>query len=224
MSHSTIPGVEFIDNTNQRTPCVLVLDASGSMAGEPLAQLNAGLEVFADELKNDELAALRVQVMVIAVGGHEDVLILQPWTDAIDFQPPSIQASGMTPLGTGMDVALDEVRSQKAAYAANLISSTRPWVIMISDGSPNDFGWEEAASRCRQEEADKRVVVFPIGTEGANFDALGQFSNKTPKKLKGLQFRELFIWLSRSMSTVSASVPGDKVRLPDTDSWAAVEI
>ena len=97
MSHSTIPGVEFIDNTNQRTPCVLVLDASGSMAGEPLAQLNAGLEVFADELKNDELAALRVQVMVIAVGGHEDVQILQPWTDAIDFQPPSIQASGMKP-------------------------------------------------------------------------------------------------------------------------------
>lgn len=224
MSFSAIPGVEFIDNTNQRTPCVLVLDASGSMAGEPMAQLNAGLEIFAQELKNDAMAAMRVQVLVIAVGGFEDVQILQPWTDAVDFKPPVIQANGMTPLGKGMDLALDEVRNQKAVYDANGISSTRPWVIMISDGCPNDFGWEQAAQRCRQEESDKRVVVFPIGTESADFAALGQFSNKTPKKLKGLQFRELFIWLSRSMSTVSASVPGERISLPATDSWAEVEI
>lgn len=224
MSHSGIPGVEFVDNTNQRTPCVLILDASGSMAGDPMAQLNAGLEIFAQELKNDELAALRVQVMVITVGGHDDVQIMQPWTDAVDFQPSVIRANGMTPLGKGMDVALDEVRNQKAVYDANGISSTRPWIILISDGCPNDYGWEEAAARSRQEEADKRVVIFPIGTQGADFEALGQFSNKSPKKLKGLQFRELFIWLSRSMSTVSASVPGDKISLPATDSWASVEI
>lgn len=224
MRNTTIPGVEFIDNSNQRTPCVLVLDTSGSMGGAPIAQLNAGLKVFAQELKNDELAALRVQVMVVSVGGHDEVRVLQPWIDAVDFQPPVLQASGMTPLGKGMEVALDEVRNQKAVYDANGISSTRPWVIMLSDGSPNDYGWEQIAARCRQEEADKRVVIFPVGTEGADFDALGQFSNKTPKKLEGLQFRELFIWLSRSMSTVSASVPGDKVSLPTTDSWAAVEI
>ena len=40
MMNDAIPGVEFVDNANQRTPCVLVLDASGSMAGEPLKQLN----------------------------------------------------------------------------------------------------------------------------------------------------------------------------------------
>ena len=224
MSPSAIPGVEFVDNTNQRTPCILVLDASGSMAGEPIAQLNAGLEIFADELKNDAMASMRVQVLVLSVGGHEDVDILQPWTDAVDFVAPVLQPGGMTPLGKGMDVALDEVRNQKAVYDANGISSTRPWIIMISDGCPNDFGWEDAAARCRQEEADKRVVIFPIGTEGADFEALGQFSNKTPKKLKGLQFRELFIWLSRSMSTVSSSVPGERVSLPSTDSWAEIEI
>ena len=138
-------------------------------------QLNAGLEIFAHELKNDELAALRVQVTVISVGGYDDVQILQPWTDAVDFQPPVIQASGMTPLGKGMDMALEEVRNQKAVYDTDGISRTRPWVIMISDGCPNDYGWEEAAARCRQEEADKRVVVFPIGTEGADSRHSGSF-------------------------------------------------
>src|SRR5690606_41002597 len=33
-----IPGVEFVDNTNQRTPCVLLLDISGSMTGEPRSE------------------------------------------------------------------------------------------------------------------------------------------------------------------------------------------
>ena len=39
---NTIPYVEFADNANERTPCVLVLDCSGSMRGEPIKQLNAG--------------------------------------------------------------------------------------------------------------------------------------------------------------------------------------
>lgn len=221
---SAIPGVEFVDNTNQRTPCILLLDISGSMAGEPIRQLNEGLKAFEEELKNDPVAALRVQVMVVTVGGPEDAQVVQPWTDAADFKAPKLYASGMTPLGQGMGIALDEIASQKAVYDANGISSTRPWVVMISDGCPNDYGWESFADQSRQEEQDKRVIVFPIGTEGADFEALGRFSAKTPKLLKGLQFRELFVWLSRSMSTVSASVPGEKVSLPTTDSWAEINV
>ena len=221
---NTIPGVEFIDNANQSTPCILVLDTSSSMNGEPIKQLNAGLKVFEEQLKSDAVAALRVQVLVMAVGGYEEVSILQPWTDAVDFTTPTLQANGMTPLGKGMAKALEEIESQKALYDTNGISSTRPWIIMISDGCPNDYGWEDIAEQCRTIEQRKKAVIFPIGTEGADFDALAQFSNKTPKKLKGLQFTELFIWLSRSMSTVSASVPGEKVSLPDTSDWSEIEV
>lgn len=221
---SAIPGVEFVDNTNQRTPCVLLIDTSASMAGEPIRQLNQGLKAFEEELKSDPVAALRVQVMVVTVGGPEDVRIVQPWTDAADFEAPMLHANGLTPLGKGMGLALEEIANQKAVYDANGISSTRPWVIMLSDGCPNDYGWESYADQAKQEEQDKRVIVFPIGTEGADFEALGRFSTKTPKKLKGLNFRELFVWLSRSISTVSASVPGEKVSLPATDSWAEIEV
>ena len=44
-----IPYVEFADNANERTPCVLVLDCSGSMRGEPIKQLNAGLKALEKE-------------------------------------------------------------------------------------------------------------------------------------------------------------------------------
>lgn len=83
---SAIPGVEFVDNTNQRTPCVLLIDTSASMAGEPIRQLNQGLKAFEEELKSDPVAALRVQVMVVTVGGPEDVRIVQPWTDAAQLR------------------------------------------------------------------------------------------------------------------------------------------
>ncbi len=223
MNEGIIPDVSFNDNSSQRTPCVLVLDGSGSMGGEPIEQLNEGLQLLESALKEDPTTALRVQLLVIRAGGLDQVEILTDWTDAIDFQAPTVQANGTTPLGAAMNLALEKVEQQKAAYDANGISSTRPWVILISDGSPTDPGWDLVAERCRLAENNRKLVVFPIGTEGAILENLGAFSNMGPKKLKGLQFKELFVWLSRSMATVSVSSPGERVQLPATN-WAEVEV
>lgn len=46
---------KFADNPEPRCPCLLLLDNSGSMAGQPLAELNAGLVQFKDELAADFL-------------------------------------------------------------------------------------------------------------------------------------------------------------------------
>jgi hypothetical protein len=37
---------EFADNPEQRCPCLLLLDNSGSMAGRPISELNAGLTLL----------------------------------------------------------------------------------------------------------------------------------------------------------------------------------
>lgn len=44
------------------------------------------------------------------------------------------------------------------------------------------------------------------------------------KQLKGLQFRELFLWLSASMQVVSQSTHGGKAQLPPTDSWSEISV
>jgi uncharacterized protein YegL len=218
----TIPDVAFSDNTNQRTPCVLVLDASGSMDGAPIRQLNKGLQTLEQQLKGNPMTALRVQLLVIGIGGYDQVSVLSDWCDAIDFEAPTLEANGTTPLGLGMERALEKIEAQKRAYDANGISSTRPWIIAISDGIPTDLDWKRMAQRCRDAERQKKAVIFPIGTESADFDALGQFSNNQAKRLKGLNFNELFVWLSRSMTAVSGSAPGQQVQLPTAD-WAVVE-
>ena len=211
-----IPDVQFNDNASQRTPCVLVVDGSTSMRGDAITQLNAGLHTFEAQLKGNPLTALRVQVLVIVAGGHGRADVVVDWCDAIDFVPPRIEARGSTPLGAAMSLALDKVEAQKSIYDRNGISSTRPWILLISDGEPNDVGWQRDAERCRWAEDARRCVVFPIGTRGANLEALGRFSNTPPKRLEGLQFSDLFVWLSRSMTAVSQSAPGERVQIPAT--------
>ncbi len=60
---------EFADNPEPRCPVVFVLDTSGSMKGQPIIELNEGLRAFAQAVRMDRLASLRVEVAVVTFGG-----------------------------------------------------------------------------------------------------------------------------------------------------------
>lgn len=222
MNIMTIPDVELVENNSQRTPCVLVLDGSGSMEGQPIRELNEGLKVLEQELKNDTTASVRVQLLVIRAGDYDEVEIVNDWCDAITFEPPHIEANGRTPLGAAMAVALDKIEEQKANYDANGIPSTRPWIMLISDGAPTDHDWRETAKRCRDAEAAKKVAVFPIGTAEADLEVLSEFATKKALRLQGLKFKELFMWLSRSVSSASKAAPDETTQLPAPTGWAEI--
>ncbi len=86
---------DFASNPEPRCPCVLLLDVSGSMRGQPLEELNAGLTIFKDELAADTLAMKRVEVSIVTFG---PVSVETPFTSAATFYPPTLQAQGDTPL------------------------------------------------------------------------------------------------------------------------------
>jgi uncharacterized protein YegL len=221
MPDDMIPDIVLEDNTSQRLPCVVVIDGSASMHGEPINELNKGLVILEEELKKDDTASQRVQLLVIRLGDDAKTEILVDWTDAIDFKAPKIIANGNTPLGKAMQLALNKIEEQKENYRNNNIPYNRPWVFLITDGVPNDRGWEDIASECRSAENESKVTIFCIGTKDADFEALGQFSNKNSMELKGLQFRELFLWLSKSASSGSKSAQGEEIQLPAAN-WGTV--
>jgi uncharacterized protein YegL len=207
--------VEFAENPEPRCPCVLLLDTSGSMQGAPLAALNEGLRTFKSDIAQDPLASRRVEVAVVTF--NNDVRVAEDFTTANMFEAPVLNAGGQTCMGTGINKALDLLQARKAQYRANGISYFRPWVFMITDGEPQGESPEQiqrAAQRIRDDEAAKRVAFFAVGVEGANIATLSTVAVRAPMKLTGLDFREMFVWLSASMQKVSQSQLDEQVALP----------
>ena len=214
-----IPYVEFADNANERTPCVLVLDCSGSMRGEPIKQLNMGLKALEKELKEDIDASSRVQLLIIKAFGKDETEVSADWIDAMNFNAPEMVAGGLTPLGKAMELALLKIEEQKCLYDSCGITSKRPWIFLISDGEPTDYDWESVAKKCCIAQQNKKVVIHAVGTEGANLEKLAKFSLIAPKRLSGLKFTEFFLWLSRSVSCISKAAPNAADYLEDTGNW-----
>jgi uncharacterized protein YegL len=210
----------FPGNPSQRCPCLLLLDVSASMAGQPIQELNSGLILLKDELSADPLASRRVQIGLVTFGPVETTAFV----DAGQWQAPILTPQGNTPMGAAIEQGLQMIEAQKEVYRANGIPHYRPWVFLITDGGPTD-AWQRAAELVHQGETNKKFKFFAVGVDGANFDILKKISVSDPIALKGLRFRDLFAWLSSSLSAVSSSNPGDEVPLQNPaapNGWGSI--
>ena len=80
------------------------------------------------------------------------------------------------------------VNERKAEYRQNGIQYYRPWLFMLTDGSPTD-SVEMASTILRDEELSNGVAFFSVLVQGADPEVVASLSSRPPIKLRGLAFR-----------------------------------
>jgi len=213
---------EFADNAEPRVACLLLLDTSGSMSGEPIAELNEGIARLKEALMADAMAMKRVEVGIVTFGPVQTVA---EFHTADQFHPPALSAGGNTPMGQAIEHGLTMLESRKAEYKRNGILYYRPWVFLVTDGAPTD-SWSRAADRVHAGEESKAFAFYAVGVRNANMKTLEQIAVREPLRLDGIRFADMFLWLSNSMSRVSSSRVGDTVPLDNPagpKGWAKIE-
>ena len=204
---------DLVSNPEPRCPCLLLLDTSVSMRGEPLAQLNQGIRTFKDELMTDGMAVQRVEVAVVTFG---PVAVVSEFQTVDLFEPPQLHPTGDTPMGAAIVKGLDMIDARKRDYRKAGVSYYRPWIFMITDGAPSD-DWSQASARIHAGDNGeaKAFSFFAVGVAGADMGVLTRICSpsRPPVPLSGLEFRKMFVWLSASMKGVSQSQLGSAVPL-----------
>jgi Ca-activated chloride channel family protein len=145
--------VDVTHFSNERVPVSfgIVLDTSGSMAGDKIRSARAAIERFLDRLLNPDDEAF-------LLGFSGDVTMIQAWTtnrDAISTSLQRVQPVG----GTAMyDAVLEAVTiAQSGRHGKKAI-------VVISDG--NDTSSHASAAHVRQLVRESEVLVYAVGIDG----------------------------------------------------------
>ena len=213
--------LDFIENPESRIACVMILDVSSSMSGNPIKEVNAGLKAFINQITANDLTAKRADVSIIAFNHDHEVVL--SFGEALDIGSVVLHAFGQTRMAPPINTALDIIENRKRQYQQAGIAYYRPIVMLLTDGYPqhdSQTDLAEVSQRIKDAEAQKKVKFFSIGTDAADMEFLTTLSSQPPKRLNHTNFVQLFEWLSNSITAISNSRLGDEVELPSTDEWS----
>jgi uncharacterized protein YegL len=187
----------------RRLPIYLVLDCSGSMAGEPIAAMEMGLKALLSDLRNDPQALETVWLSVITFASTAQQIT--PLTDVNDFPPAELVASGTTALGEAIDLLAQCIEQEVRKTGPDQKGDWRPMVFLLTDGEPTDE-WERPVETFRARGA-ANIIACGAGSE-VN-DATLKRVGDTVVRLKDTQPGTLgaFLkWVTASVTTASQAL------------------
>ncbi|MDL0088684.1 vWA domain-containing protein [Campylobacter gastrosuis] len=216
MKQELISLKDLIDNPTPRVPVCLCLDTSGSMIGDPIMELNEGVKLFYEAIKEDEIALFSADIAIVTFGSNGIRVIRDFAGLSTDDSLPILDANGGTPMAEAVSLALEILDKRKNEYQNKGVDYYQPWLVLMTDGQPDSLqNLEEPIAKINELINNKKLTIFPIGIgDNVDMNILAKFSPKRPPlKLQGLKFKEFFAWLSQSVSRTSQSTPGESVKL-----------
>lgn len=191
----------------RRLPVYLLLDCSGSMAGEPMEAVRQGIKALLSELRGDPQALETAWLSVITFDSRARQTV--PLTELMLFREPELSAGGATALGGALRVLIECVKTEVRRASPTQKGDWRPLVFLLTDGSPTDVEEFRLAAAELREIRAANIVACAAGSR-ADTTYLKQLTDNVimMNTLSAGDLAEFFQWVSGSVKMGSRGVDG----------------
>lgn len=182
-----------------RMACVLLLDTSASMSGEPINNIINALYDFKEQTSFDELAQKRIDIAVVEF--NDGARVAQNFVP-LECLKSQVNCSSKvaSEMGTGINLAIDIIKERNNLYARTGTLWYKPWIIMFSqDKSSDDIS--VARQKVIRMERDGKLTFYSINADNKfNIDSLGRSITKLCMNICDVSFKGIFesTWLVES--------------------------
>ena len=207
-----IPGgaPAIINASESHMALIFVLDVSYSMSGQPIDQLNAGLNRFKEEVCRDKQTRDILDVAVIQF--NDNLSIVQDFVPIEYMEYIQLVAGGGTKYTAPIRSALRMADERSRFYRRSGTEPYKPWIILVTDGEPLDNITAVAQEVTDMQNAG-RVRFIALGVGDYDPNSLKRLTDVV-FRMDGTDFTSFFNWVGKSMRSVSTTAPGEKPPLP----------
>lgn len=116
----------------------LCIDTSGSMHGEPIVAVNAGLQALLTSLRSNPYALESVHLSIVTFDSDIKEVLLPTPLDQVFLPEITCPRSGATLLGAALEHIYERVQQDVRKSSATEKGDWRPILVILTDGKPTD--------------------------------------------------------------------------------------
>lgn len=202
---------------SRRLLTYICIDTSGSMRGEPIEAVNAGLQALMTSLRQNPYALESVHLNITTFDSQIKTVL--PMTPLEQVVLPEIVCpeSGATFLGGVLEEVAQAVQRDRIVGNANQKGDWRPMLIVLTDGKPTDLlVYSEVIPKIKQLGFGNIVACAAGPKADANY--LKQLTDCVVSldTMDANSFAKFFQWVSSTVTqtSISAGSPTQSITLP----------
>ena len=198
----------------RRLPVYLLLDASGSMTGEPIEAVKNGVQMMVHSLRQNPQAIETAFVSIITFDSEAKQLI--PLTDLASFQTVDLKAAGTTALGAALSLLADKLENEVTKTTLEQKGDWKPIVFIMTDGVPTD-DWQAGFQKLKA--VKKGLIVGCAAGNNADDKVLKEIADQVVRlsNTDADSIGKFFQWVSASIATTSTKVEETGIDLTKKD-------